>query len=158
VSISAGEISGSNGSYIVKVANPGKVTVTVTGTLEGGKSTTLGTSEFRIKRIPPPRVKFSGKAGGRLSVGEAKVQNKIFAMLEDFDFEAAFNVQHFKLYIVKPRADAQVFEATNNSFTPAMTAAMSSIVSGSRIIFDDIIAVGPDGVKRPLDPITFTIQ
>jgi gliding motility-associated protein GldM len=158
VSISAGEITGSNGSYVVKVSNPGKVTVTVTGTLEGGKSTTLGTSEFRIKRIPPPRVKFSGKAGGRLSVGEAKVQNRIFAILEDFDFEAAFNIQHFKLYIVKPRSDAQVFEATNNSFTPAMTAAMSSIVSGSRIIFDDIIAVGPDGVKRPLDPITFTIQ
>ncbi|GAA4467280.1 gliding motility protein GldM [Nemorincola caseinilytica] len=158
VSMSAGEISGTGGNYTVKVSSPGKVTVTVSGVLDGGKTAVLGTTEFRIKRIPPPRVKFSGKAGGRLSVGEAKVQNRIFAVLEDFDFEAAFNIQHFKLYIVKPRADAQVFESTNNAFTPAMTAAMAGVVSGTRLIFDDVFATGPDGVKRPLDPITFNIQ
>lgn len=158
VSMSAGEISGTGGTYTVKVSNPGKVTVTVSGMLDGGKTTVLGATEFRIKRIPPPRVKFSGKAGGSISVGEAKVQNRIFAVLEDFDFEAAFNIQHFKLYIVKPRADAQVFESTNNAFTPAMTAAMSGVISGTRIIFDDVFATGPDGVKRPLDPITFNIK
>jgi len=158
VSMNAGQITGSGGNYVVNVTQPGKVTVTVTGVLEGGKTTVLGASEFRIKRIPPPRVKFSGKAGGRLSVGEAKVQNRIFAILEDFDFEAKFNINHFKLYIVKPRSDAQMFESTNNSFTPAMTSAMQGVISGTRIIFDDIIATGPDGVKRPLDPITFNIQ
>lgn len=158
VSMSSGEISGNGGNYVVKVSQPGKVMVTVSGVLEGGKTTVLGASEFRIKRIPPPRVKFSGKAGGRLSVGEAKVQNRIFAVLEDFDFEATFNINHFKLYIVKPRSDAQMFESTNNAFTPAMTSAMQGAISGTRIIFDDIIATGPDGVKRPLDPITFNIQ
>lgn len=158
VSMSAGELSGSGGNYIVKVSNPGKVTVTVSGVLDGGKSTVLGSTEFRIKRIPPPRVKFSGKAGGRISAGEAKVQNRIFAVLEDFDFEANFNIQHFKLYIVKPRADAQVFESTNNQFTPAMTAAMTGVIPGTRLIFDDIFATGPDGVKRPLDPIIFNVQ
>lgn len=158
VSMSAGEISGSGGNYTVKVSSPGKVMVTVSGVLEGGKSTVLGATEFRIKRIPPPRVKFSGKTGGRLSVGEAKVQNRIFAILEDFDFDAPFSIQHFKLYIVKPRADAQMFESTNNAFTPAMTSAMQSIIPGTRIIFDDVFATGPDGVKRPLDPITFNIQ
>lgn len=158
VSMSAGELSGSGGNYIVKVSNPGKVTVTVSGVLDGGKSTVLGSTEFRIKRIPPPRVKFSGKAGGRISAGEAKVQNRIFAVLEDFDFEANFNIQHFKIYIVKPRADAQVFESTNNQFTPAMTAAMAGVIPGTRLIFDDIFATGPDGVKRPLDPIIFNVQ
>lgn len=158
VSMSTGEISGSGGAYVVKVSQPGKVTVTVTGTLDGGKSTVLGTTEFRIKRIPPPRVKFSGKAGGSISAGEAKAQNRIFAVLEDFDFEAAFTIQHFKLYIVKPRADAMVFENTTNALTPAMSAAMQGVVSGSRIIFDDVFATGPDGVKRPLDPITFNIK
>ncbi len=159
VSISSGEISGSAGTYTVKVSQPGtKVKVTVTADLGGGKSTVLGASEFRVKRIPPPRVKFSGKAGGSISVGEAKVQNKIFAVLEDFEFEAPFTIQHFKLYVVKPRADAQVFEATNNSFTPAMTASMQGIISGSRIIIDDVFATGPDGVKRPLDPIIFSIK
>lgn len=158
VSMSAGSITGSNGNFVVRVKDPGKVTVTVSGTLDGGKSTVLGASEFRIKRIPPPRVKFSGKAGGGLPAAAAKVQNRIFAVLEDFDFEAKFDINHFKLYIVKPRADAQVFESTSNVFTPAMVSGMNAIVPGTRIIFDDVIATGPDGVKRPLDPITFNIQ
>jgi hypothetical protein len=62
------------------------------------------------------------------------------------------------LYIVKPRSDAQVLESTSNAFTPAMVSAMQGVISGSRIIIDDVIATGPDGVKRPLDPITFNIQ
>lgn len=158
ISLSSGSVSGSGGKFNVTVSQPGKVTVTVTAAMAGGKSVTLGTSEYRIKRIPAPRVKFSGKAGGRISVGEAKAQNRIFAVLEDFDFDAPFTIQHFKLYIVKPRSDAQVLESTSNAFTPAMVSAMQGVISGSRIIIDDVIATGPDGVKRPLDPITFNIQ
>lgn len=158
VSISAGSITGSGGTFSVNVTQPGKVTVTVTGMLDGGKSTVLGTSEFRTKRIPPPIVKFSAKAGGSITAAEAKVQNRIFAVLEDFDFEAKFTIERFKLYIVKPRADAIALESTSNSFTPAMTAAMQGIIPGSRIVFDDIYATGPDNVRRSLTPITFTIK
>lgn len=158
VSISSGEIVGSGGSYVVKVHQPGKSVVTVSGTLDGGKTTVLGSTEFRIKRIPPPRVKFGGKSGGHLGTGAARAQNRIFAVLEDFDFDAPFSIQHFTLYIVKPRAEPQVFQSNNNAFTPQMTAAMQSIVGGSRITFDNVFATGPDGMKRQLDPITFAID
>jgi len=158
VAISAGEISGSNGTYNVNVKQTGKVTVTVSGQLEGGKSVTLGTTEFRIKRIPPPRVKFGGKSGGRLSTGAMKAQNRIFAVLEDFDFDAPFNVQHFTLYVIKPRSEPMIFESNSNAFTPQMQSAMNGITSGSRVTFDNIFATGPDGMKRQLDPITFTVE
>jgi len=158
VTMSAGSITGSGGVFVVNVTQPGKVTVTVTGMLDGGKTTVLGSSEFRTKRIPPPIVKFSAKPGGSITAAEAKVQNRIFAVLEDFDFEAKFTIERFKLYIVKPRADVVALESTSNSFTPAMTAAMQGIIPGSRIVFDDIYATGPDNVRRSLSPITFTIK
>ena len=158
VSISAGEITGGNGAYVVNVKNIGKVNVTVSGEFEKGKTTVLGTTEFRIKRIPPPRVKFGGKSGGKLGTGAMKAQNRIFAVLEDFDFDAPFTIQHFSMYITKPRGEPQVFESNNNSFTPAMSAAMNGIVSGSRVFFDNVFATGPDGMKRQLDPIAFTVE
>jgi len=158
VSISSGEISGSGGTYNVKVAAPGKVTVTVSGMTDAGKSAVLGTTEFRIKRIPPPRVKFGGKAGGRLSTGAMKAANRVFAVLEDFDFDAPFSIQHFTLYVIKPRSEPMVFESNNNAFTPAMQTAMNGITSGSRVTFDNVFATGPDGMKRQLDPITFTVE
>lgn len=158
VSMSSGSITGSNGNYVVTVSQPGKVNVTVSGEFEKGKNVVLGTTEFRIKRIPPPRVKFGNKSGGTLSVGAMKAQNRIFAVLEDFDFDAPFTISHFTMFINQPRKDIQVLESNNNSLTPAMIAAMGGIVSGTRVTFDYVNATGPDGMKRQLDPITFTVQ
>jgi gliding motility-associated protein GldM len=157
-SIAGGEITGSNGSYMVNVKNSGKVTVTVTGTMENGKTVTLGSSEFRTKRIPTPRVKFGGKSGGRMGTGAMKAQNRIFAILEDFEFDARFDINHFSMYITKPHGEPQVFEANSNAFTPQMQSAMNAITSGSRVFFDNIFATGPDGMKRQLDPIAFMVE
>jgi len=158
VSMSAGSITGGQGNYTVTVAQPGKVNVTVSGEMEKGKVSVLGTTEFRVKRIPPPHVKFGNKGGGTMGVGAMKAQNRIFAVLEDFDFDAPFTISHFTMFINKPRQDIQVFESNTNAFTPAMQAAMNTIVSGSRVTFDYVNATGPDGMKRQLDPITFTVQ
>jgi hypothetical protein len=61
----------------------------------------LGSTEFRTKRIPPPIVKFSGKPGGTISAAEAKVQNRIFAILEDFDFDAPFTQTPGPLFAIQ---------------------------------------------------------
>ena len=157
-SISAGSMTGSNGQYVVKVTTRGTVKVTVTGELEKGKSTVLGSYDFRVKPIPPPHVKFANKGGGRLSAAAMKSQNRIFAILEDFDFAANFTINHFTMFISKPRADIQKFESNSNVFTPEMQAAMNSIIPGSRVTFDFVFATGPDGLKRSLDPIIFTVE
>lgn len=157
-SISSGTMSGTNGQYIVKVTTRGTVKVTVSGDLEKGKSTVLGSYDFRVKPIPPPHVKFANKGGGRLSAAAMKSQNRIFAILEDFDFDAKFTVNHFTMFVSKPRSDIQKFESNSNVFTPEMSAAMNSVVSGTRVTFDFVFATGPDGLKRSLDPIIFTVE
>lgn len=159
VSLSAGEISGSNGQYVVNVkAGTPKVTVTVSGELEKGKSVVLGSNEFRVKRIPNPKVKFANKTTGKLPAVVMKATDRIFAMMEEFDFEAKFTINHFTLFINRPRADLFTRESNSNVFTPEMVSGMSSLVPGTRVTFDFIFATGPDGVRRSLDPITFTVE
>jgi len=160
VSLSAGELSGHGGAYTFnfKPAQRGKVTVTISGELEKGKNKVLTTKEFRVKTIPPPRVKFANKGGGKLNAVAMKSQNRLFAVLEDFEFEATFTIKHFTLYINKPRSDVFVKESNSNVLTPEMQSAMNGVTTGSRVTFDNVLVIGPDGIQRALDPITFSVE
>jgi len=160
VSISGGGgvITGAKGHYIVTVKQTGPVKITITGDGDKGKNSVLGTADFRCKRIPTPHVRFGGKSGGSVAKALLTGQDRVFANLEDFDFATTFNINHFTLYIIKPRSDVQTFEANTNTLTAPMKAAMSSIIPGTRVMFDNVFATGPDGMRRPLDPITFTAQ
>ncbi len=158
VSIGSGSMSGGNGKYTVTVSQPGTTRVTVSAETAPGKVQTLSSTEFRIKRIPDPRVKFAGRSGGRMSTVALKQQNRIFAVLEGFDFDAKFNINHFTLIILKPRGDAVVLETSGNALSGAMQSAMNGIVPGTRVVFDNIMATGPDGMRRQLDAISLTAE
>ena len=155
VTISGGSISGSNGKYTVNVSSPGTTAKENVAANIGGRVQNIGSSDFRVKRIPDPKAKFSGKTGGSLSSVIIKSQNSIFAILEQFDFDAKFNVTRFSLVIARPRADVVVLQTTGNSFSAQMRAAVAAVTPGTRVIFDDIVAVGPDGTQRQLDPMVF---
>eukprot|EP01037_Dinobryon_pediforme_P016039 gene16039-16208_t len=99
---------------------------------------------------------FAGKSGGSTSAANLRAQDRIFAKLENFDFDAKFNITRFTLLIAKPRQDVVSYTATGNEFTGAMKAAMNSVTPGTTIVFKDIIAVGPDGAQRGLDSIVLT--
>ena len=155
VNMSGGSISGSNGNYTVKVSSPGKATVTVSAEI-GGKVQTISSTEFRVKRIPDPVAKFAGKMGGTLASVAIKAQSSLFAVLENFDFDAKFSVTRFSLIVQKPRADPVIIQGSGNTLNAAMRAAISGIGPSSRVIFDNVIAEGPDGTPRQLNSISLT--
>ncbi|HJP64216.1 MAG TPA: gliding motility protein GldM [Mucilaginibacter sp.] len=155
VSISSGSLSGSAGHYEAKVNTIGDANITVSGDV-GGKTVTLGTTKFRIKRIPDPKPQFAGKSGGNVAAANIKAQDRVFAKLDNFDFDAKFNVTRFTLILVKPRQDPLVLSATGSELTGQMRTAINSIGPGALVIFKDIVAVGPDGTQRGLDPITIS--
>lgn len=155
VTISGGTIAGSNGKYSVNVTSPGVVAKVNVSANINGKVQNIGSSDFRVKRIPDPKAKFAGKTGGALSSVVIKGQDAIFATLDQFDFDAKFKVTRFSLAIARPRADLVVLQASGNSFSPQMRAALAAVTPGTRVIFDDIVAVGPDGSPRQLDPMVF---
>jgi gliding motility-associated protein GldM len=156
VSMTGGSISGSKGEYIGTVTTPGTATVTVSGEVGPGKTMTLGSTVFRVKRIPDPKAQFAGKSGGTTSAANIRGQDNIFAKLEDFEFDAKFNVTRFSLLIAKPRQDVIILSTSGNQLTSAMHAAMNTITPGTTVVFKDIIAVGPDGAQRGLDPIVIS--
>ena len=156
VSMSSGSITGAAGKYNVKVNSVGTVKINVSAEVAPGKVQNVGTSEFRVKRIPDPTAKFSGKNGGSVATVALKSQDRIFAQLENFDFDAKFTITRFSLIIAKPRADPILLSTSGNSLSGAMRTAMGTISPGTRVIFDNIIATGPDGVPRQLNPVVIT--
>ncbi|MGZ3999452.1 MAG: type IX secretion system motor protein PorM/GldM [Mucilaginibacter sp.] len=156
VSIGSGSLSGSNGHYIATVSTiSDNDVVTVSGEVNG-KNTVLGTTKFRVKRIPDPIPQFAGKSGGNTSAANIKAQNRVFARLDNFDFDATFNVTRFTLIVVNRRQDAIIYSTVGPDLSADMRKAINSIAPGSLVIFKDIIAVGPDGTQRGLNPITLS--
>lgn len=156
VSMTGGTISGSNGKYNVRVSSVGTARINVSATVGNGQTQTLSSTEFRIKRIPDPIAQFAGKMGGTLPTVTIKAQNTISAKLNNFDFEASFKVTRFTMIFAKPRADAIILSSSGSQLTSSMKSALNGITPGSRVIFDNIVAVGPDGSSRQLNAIALT--
>jgi gliding motility-associated protein GldM len=151
-------ISGSAGNYVAKVSEPGTAKISVSANLDG-KSQALGTTEFRIKRIPKPTAMVAGKSSGTLSAAQIKAQDRIFAGLDDFVFDAKFTISKFSMIIQKPKADPMgPYQGTNGTFSAAMKNALQTVTPGSFVYFYDIVVVGPDGLQREIDGISFRIN
>jgi gliding motility-associated protein GldM len=149
-------VKGSGGKYVANVSQTGTARISVSAKI-GDKTQSLGSTEFRVKRIPDPKPKFAGRSGGTLASVNIKSQNRIFADLEGFEFDAKFNITRFSMRVYKPRVDPiGPYQSSGNTFTAQMQSAIQQVTPGTTVIFDNIIAVGPDGVQRSLDPMAFT--
>jgi gliding motility-associated protein GldM len=152
VSMSSGSLSGSQGHYTATVNSIGTATINVAG-MVSGKLTNLGSTLFRTKRIPDPKPQFAGKSSGSTSAANLRAQDRLFAKLDNFDFDAKFNVTRFTLMVAKPRQDVIILSGSGGELTSAMRSLMSTVTPGTTVVFKDIIAVGPDGTQRGLDSI-----
>jgi hypothetical protein len=150
--MSGGSISGSAGHYTVRVSSVGGAKITVTGE----KGMVLGASDFRVKRIPDPKAQFGGKSGGSTSAANIRAQDRLFAKLDNFDFDAKFNVTRFTILIIKPRQDAIIYSGSSGELTGAMKSALNTVTPGTTVVFKDVVAVGPDGTPRGLDAIVLS--
>ncbi len=143
--------------YIARVSSPGDVSLQVTATIDG-KVQNLGTSTFRVKRIPKPTARVAGKEGGRISAAQLRGQTVVSASLDNFDFDAKFSVTKFNMYISKPRVDPiGPYAASGNDFSGQMKTALGGLTPGSVVMIYDIVGVGPDGMSQNLNPITFQV-
>ncbi len=145
-----------DGTYTANVSGVGKCNVAVSAKIEG-KVQTMGTEEFRIKRIPDPIPSLGGKLfGGNTQPGTIKAQSGLVALLKDFDFDARFNVVSFQMvYSTK----GEIFKAEAQG--PLLNANMKAFLDRAKpkdiIFIDEIKVVGPDKQPRKLGQIAFTI-
>ncbi|MFI5137924.1 MAG: gliding motility protein GldM [Sphingobacteriales bacterium] len=156
VSMTGGSISGSGEHWTANVTSIGQATINVSGELTKGKTSMLGSTMFRVKRIPDPKAEFAGKSGGNTSAANIRAQDRVFAKLDNFEFDAKFSVTRFTLMIAKPRQDVITYSTSGNELSAQMKTLINSVTPGTTVIFKDIIAVGPDGSPRGLDPIALS--
>jgi gliding motility-associated protein GldM len=159
-SISGGSMTGGNGNFNVNV--PGsmvgqEVSINVSAT-NAGKAVSLGSQKFRVKAIPAPVAKVGGRAGGDVASVQLKSETEIEADLDDFPFDVKFKIQRYKLTIIKPRSDAVTIAGSGGSFAGAVKGAINSITPGTRVFFEDIVSVGPDGRQRILPSLAFSVK
>lgn len=142
------------GKYIVKATTPDlkanlKVSVT------GGKSTDF---PIRVKRIPDPVPTLGGKLrGGNAQPGTLKAQTGIVPVLDNFDFEARFNVESYDMVFA---SKGEIFRASASGplFSPQMLTFISRAKPKDVIYLEEIKVRGPDGTPRKIGQIVFTVQ
>ena len=159
VSIDGGQLSGTNGHYVVKPNNtPGKkATIHVRGKV-GDKVMDLGSAEYRIKRIPDPIIQVGSLTPGSVRAGTFKAQGGVVAILKDFDFEAKFKVLSYKVFYIKARQDPKSSDNTGASWSGTASGYVSSAAPGDKFIIDNVKVQGPDGAVRTLPPIPYQIN
>ena len=148
VTMAGGTISpvgGTPGKFNVRVSAIGNATITVNA---DGKASTY---PFRIKRIPDPIIKVGPSSGGRIQSVVFKNQQFIRADLENFDFDARFNVVSATVYFAGAgfTGGVQTANITGGSLA-GISAQLARCLPGTTVIFDNVKVQGPDGPVRTI--------
>lgn len=160
VTISAGEIRKDvqPGNFIVRVpADRPNVTLTVLARIDG-QLRKQGEQTFRIKRVPDPIALIAGMREGSISRSILAQVNALEAnMPQDFEFDLVFRIVSFKMTIGSGSI-VNIYQSNSQFLTDEMKNRIRSANRGDRVWFEEIIARGPDGIDRPLNPISLTLN
>lgn len=118
----------------------------------------IGRHDFRILTIPDPVAKIEGSYDGRISIGVLTRARGITADLDDFIYEVDFKIKSFTALIEKRDSIIYEEDVTGELFPASLSASFREIHPLDRVIFENIIAVGPDEIEREIDPLSLTIK
>lgn len=146
-----------DGTYLVYPQTVGqKSLVTVRATIDGTEKE-IGSTEFRVKRVPNPMATVAGKNEGVISKNELLAEQGVFAEIPDFDFQMKFTVQSF--VVSTSKGGFVVDKPTNgNKFSNEQYELIKGLNTGGRLYIDNIIVKGEDGTTRNLSAISFKIR
>lgn len=159
-------MSGAGGGSISRNSD-GTFTVTVTSQTKKDEFAYINVSapgltakkEFRTKRIPDPVAKLSASQGGAMSSGEFKAQRGLFAVLENFDFDAKCEIMGYQLVRVPRRQDPQPATNRGGSYGAEAKTIVDQAKAGDTYYFEDVKAKCPGDVQgRPINQLVFKIN
>ena len=143
-----------NGQYNVIVTSPNVqgVDYTINAKNKQGQVVKVGGGKMRVKQIPPPNVQFADITSfGKMATGKAKAQMGLLAKLENFDFDAKYQVKSFE-FIRQQKNSDEILTYNSNSalFEGQVRRAMDESRPGDTWIFTKITAIGPDNIVKPV--------
>ncbi len=115
--------------------------------------------EFRVKPIPNPVAKLSSSMGGVMSSGEFKAQRGLFAVLENFDFDAKCEILGYTLVRVPRRQDPQMETNQGGSYNGNPKELVLQAKAGDTYYFENVKAKCPgDRAGRDINQLVFKIN
>ena len=144
--------SGKAGDYIIKTTQTtGKIHVITSAKADAkSPSQTMGTTEFRIKKVPDPVVVMGKyKSGQTIPMSELRVMKGFRATMgEDFSFKmTAPKVTSYDFNLSRSgKEDINV--KSNSNWTPDVKSMLDKAKPGQKIYLDNIKIVMADGTTR----------
>lgn len=157
LALSRDPASKGSGDFLVKPSTPGEVVLTVNAEFDG-KMKKMGEQKFRIKNIPTPIAMIANSKGGNVGKGTLAAQAAVFAILEDFPFDLKYSVTKFSMYMARKGKDPITLEGGSALISGDMKSAIQSAGAGTKVVFENIKAIGPDGKTKSLSAVSFTLQ
>jgi gliding motility-associated protein GldM len=154
--ISNGTLSGQNGEYIARVKTTGVSKIFVYVVDKKGTKTLVSEKNFRVKSVPDPVAMVGFTKEGEISKEKLLKEGKLEVVLQNFDFDLHFSVISFTISIIKNGFNISQ-SSSSEKFTAAQIELINKVDIGSKIYFEDIRAIGPDGTTRTLSSIVFKI-
>jgi gliding motility-associated protein GldM len=157
--ITTGQLYKKDNNYAVKISKkvPGnKVTVSATAEVDG-KTMNLGSSEFRVKRVPSPTAEIAGKTDGKIDKNTLLAAGAIIPNMKDFNFDLYFTVTSFTFATIV-NGDWIPKNVKGNRFTTEINNIIKNSKRKQKFFFEKIQAKGPDGTVRSLNPINLEIK
>lgn len=147
VTCSGGSLSGSAGSYFVTPAKSSRtVKVNVSVRTKSGETKTMGSAEFRVKKIPAPTPKFATVTGaGKVSLAQLKASSRVTVELEDFLFDGLkYTVTSFQMtgYV---KGKKITLSSNSQNVTSKMKTLIGNQKSKGEIVIKNIRVNGPNG-------------
>lgn len=160
VTMTNGKVSKRGNEFVIQPSELDELgrrtTVTVYASI-GGERRLLGSSNWRVKRVPDPVAQIAGQAGGNIRKERLMVEEGVMAVLEDFDFEFRYTVTEFNVQVSGPGGYVSIWDSKSNRFTDEQKEQFRRLNPNSLVYIDNIKARGDDGTIRDLDPISFKI-
>lgn len=150
--------AGNNYNFIVRIpkGSTGKALINVDAEY-GGQHINMGTSEFRIKRVPDPKAFIANVNDGPVARNALIAAGAIIPRPpEDFEFDLNFVITSFTFVSVRS-GDIFSSAARGNQLTQDMKTFITNAKRGTKVWLENIIAEGPDGNRR-LGTITLVIE
>jgi gliding motility-associated protein GldM len=138
-----------NGKYEVIVKSGSKTRINVMAKMPNGENRSMGFIEYRVKQLPEPIPNINGKSGTslKLSLSLLKAAQGIGVAYDgSFEFEAKASVKSFTFSYTK-NGTAE-YKSNGPYFTDDMKKLINTMKTGNSFYLEDVVTMGPDGVKH----------
>lgn len=159
VTISNGNISGSNGKYIVQPVDGSESIIDVSAEVKPGELKKVGTVVFKVKRIPDPSPCIGNYCNTSLYITkEELLKNTNVNVSLNVPFEIKFEIISFVFSYIGENKNKVDIPVTGNRFTQDIINSINKMNDGGELSIENIKVKFSDGSVRNLSPIEIKLK